>query len=287
MRRPENSAQSEHRPRRSATWSQMGRVTRITSPPPSRGRATMWPPCARATDRAIDRPRPTPLSLPGPLRAQPPERLEKVVDLVRGNHRAGVRHDQDRLAVLVLGRHLHPAVLRARCSARRSAPGSGRSAPAARRCPGRPPDGARRGSSRPWPPPRACTWSTACVATSARSTGLRSTIWLSLRASSSRPSTSCSLRSFVASSVLPSCWSSTGAPGSERCTSSSVRLIASGVLQLVRGVADEALLGGERPLQPLQHVVEGVGELLQLVVRDRPARSGATGPIRPPRARCG
>ncbi|EGJ74266.1 putative two-component system sensor kinase [Streptomyces sp. Tu6071] len=37
--------------------------------------------------------------------------------------------------------------------------------------------------------------------------------------------------------------------------------------QLVRGVGDEALLGGEGALQALQHLVEGVGELLQLVVR--------------------
>lgn len=36
--------------------------------------------------------------------------------------------------------------------------------------------------------------------------------------------------------------------------------------QLVRGVRDEPLLGGEGPLQPVQHLVEGVGELLELVV---------------------
>jgi hypothetical protein len=37
--------------------------------------------------------------------------------------------------------------------------------------------------------------------------------------------------------------------------------------QLVRGVGGEAPLAGERPVQPLQHAVEGVGELLELVLR--------------------
>ncbi len=41
-----------------------GMATRITRPPPSRGSAVITPPCARATERAMDRPSPTPLSLP-------------------------------------------------------------------------------------------------------------------------------------------------------------------------------------------------------------------------------
>lgn len=43
---------------------QTGIATRMTRPPPSRGTAEMVPPWARATDRAMDRPSPTPLSLP-------------------------------------------------------------------------------------------------------------------------------------------------------------------------------------------------------------------------------
>lgn len=39
-------------------------MTRITRPPPSRGSALTWPPCARTTERTIDSPSPTPLSLP-------------------------------------------------------------------------------------------------------------------------------------------------------------------------------------------------------------------------------
>lgn len=40
-----------------------------------------------------------------------------------------------------------------------------------------------------------------------------------------------------------------------------------GRAQFVRGVAHEPLLGREGPLQPVQHLVEGVRELLELVVR--------------------
>ena len=43
---------------------QSGSTTRITRPPPSRGSAVMLPSCARTTDRTMDSPRPTPLSLP-------------------------------------------------------------------------------------------------------------------------------------------------------------------------------------------------------------------------------
>ncbi len=43
---------------------QSGRTTRITSPPPSRGSAVIVPSCARATERTMDSPSPTPLSLP-------------------------------------------------------------------------------------------------------------------------------------------------------------------------------------------------------------------------------
>lgn len=122
-------------------------------------------------------------------------------------------------------------------------------------------------------------------ATSARSTGLRSTIWLSLRASSSRPSTSCSLRSLVARRVLPSWWSSGGAPGSEMDLQQGAVDRQRGA-QLVRGVADEPLLCGEGPLQPVQHVVEGVRQLLQLVVRavqlDPPGEVRAGHPARGP-----
>ena len=52
--------------------------------------------------------------------------------------------------------------------------------------------------------------------------------------------------------------------------------------QLVRGVGDEALLRGEGPLQAVQHLVEGVGELLELVVGavqlDPPGQVGAGHP---------
>jgi hypothetical protein len=39
-----------------------------------------------------------------------------------------------------------------------------------------------------------------------------------------------------------------------------------GVAQLVGGVGDELALGGEGRVQPGQHGVEGVGQLLELVV---------------------
>lgn len=45
----------------------------------------------------------------------------------------------------------------------------------------------------------------------------------------------------------------------------------------MRRVPDEPLLRGEGPLQPVQHVVEGVGELLELVVR--PVQFDAAGQI--------
>lgn len=51
-----------------------------------------------------------------------------------------------------------------------------------------------------------------------------------------------------------------------------------GRTQLVRGVPDEPLLRGEGPLQPVQHVVEGVGELLELVVG--PVQLDAAGEVR-------
>ena len=37
--------------------------------------------------------------------------------------------------------------------------------------------------------------------------------------------------------------------------------------ELVRGVGDELPLGGERAVQPVQHVIEGVGQFLELVPR--------------------
>lgn len=47
----------------------------------------------------------------------------------------------------------------------------------------------------------------------------------------------------------------------------------------MRGVGDEPLLGGEGPLQAVQHVVEGVGQFLQFVVGavqlDPPGEVGA------------
>lgn len=46
------------------TGSHIGIATRMTRPPPSRGSAVITPPCALATERAMDSPSPTPLSLP-------------------------------------------------------------------------------------------------------------------------------------------------------------------------------------------------------------------------------
>ena len=48
--------------------------------------------------------------------------------------------------------------------------------------------------------------------------------------------------------------------------------------ELVRGVRDEPALGGEREVQPFQHVVEGIGQFLELVARRR------SGPAAPPGA---
>ena len=156
----------------------------------------------------MDRPRPDTLVAARALRTQPPEGLEEVVDLVRGT--TGPVFDTTSTAwpCCGLGGDLDPAALRhvvphgvlhqvQRDPLQQHAVAlddRGRQLAADLHALGL---GLARGSGR-----------AAWEATSARSTGLRSTIWLSLRASSSRPSTSCSLRSLVASSVLPSCCSS-------------------------------------------------------------------------------
>ena len=56
------------------------------------------------------------------------------------------------------------------------------------------------------------------------------------------------------------------ASGSARAISRTVRLIGQRGAQLVRGVGDEPALGVEGDVEPGQHVVEGVGQLLELVV---------------------
>ena len=192
------------------------------------GRAS--PPCARATDRTIDRPSPVPLRRADPVACSRRNGSNSAGDLVRRHHRAGVASPSSRR---------RPPVA-CRCATatqpprdvvpdRVLAPGSAPAAPAA---PG------RRWSA---PAPRS---------RSARRRGVglggdllehvvgdvgqvdrrraRSSA-CSERASISRPSISRSCRALTASSVSPSWRSSGGASGRPSATSSSVRLMASGV----------------------------------------------------------
>ena len=76
-----------------------------------------------------------------------------------------------------------------------------------------------------------------------------------------------SLRSLVARTVSTSSRMSAGTRPEAAATSRSVRLVASGVRQLVRGVRHELALGVEGRVQALQHHVEGVGEFLDLIGR--------------------
>ncbi len=64
------------------TWSQIGRVTRISEPSPSRGSAAIWPPCCAGHRPGDGKAEAHALVAARALRAQPPERLKKVVDLV-------------------------------------------------------------------------------------------------------------------------------------------------------------------------------------------------------------
>src|SRR4051794_22882678 len=102
---------------------------------------------------------------------------------------------------------------------------------------------------------------------SARSIGSRTVMACSDRARVSRPSISRSCRRFTASRFSPRSRTCGGAPGRRSATSRSVRLMASGGAQLVRGVRDEPALAVERPVQPFEHRVERVGKLLDLAVR--------------------
>ena len=129
------------------------------------------------------------------------------------------------------------------------------------------PRGGRR-QVRPGPP--ACAGRLAgratMSATSARSTGVRSMTAFSTRASMSSPSISRSCRSLTTSSVSPSCRMSVGGVRAGcSATSSSVRLIASGVRSSCEALATNRRWPSKDAVQPVQHQVEGVGQLLHLV----------------------
>ena len=114
----------------------------------------------------------------------------------------------------------------------------------------------------------AAVVSAAVRPATARSSGSRrgSACWL--RASTISESSSTCVRS-AASSTAPPMWrrSGTSASGSASATSTSARMTVSGVRSSWRGVGDEAALAVERAGEPVEHPVDGVGELAQLVVR--------------------
>src|SRR5581483_766076 len=207
--------------------SAFGRSTSTARPPPGRGRAVTRPPWAAATDRTIDRPRPAPD--PEPARRSLPRRRN-------GSNSPSTS------AASITGPVL--------ATASRTSPGS---APRPVSTSSRPPDAlcrmafsiklpARRPSSAPSPvvgagskrpsvsTPAAAAWASASRASPARSTGPRTAGPRSERASRRRPSISALLRSVAwrtISAIRRS--SSGGASGSARATSTSVRMIDSGV----------------------------------------------------------
>ena len=248
---------------------QRGKLTVIVSPPSGCGRAFTVAPWAVAIARTIDSPSPWwPSASAARPAAEPLERLEQPVDLVRGGPRGPVLvTDSTRAPGLDRGTDLDPpaghVVVRTALSIRFA---MSRSTSA-----GSPVVGAGSSSVDQLEPAaldlRLRAASSARPASNARSSGSRRSSPRSLLASVSSASSSRSCSRPVASSssqVARSC--STLASGSASATWSSVRSTVSGVRSSCDAFATNRRWASNERLEPSEQVVERVAELLELVV---------------------
>ena len=231
-----------HRPRRRERHASSPRQQRPrpSRPPPSRAPQREPPPCASATERTIERPRPAPPPSRGGRRAR---RARAAARRVAGSSARPAVDDPQHAPSVGLARVRPRRGRPARCGGRRSRPGCRPGARAAgrRRARARARGRQRSAHARRLAPPRGRARDRREVDRLAAASGRLA------RASTHQPSSSASVRS--AASITPSPISRSSPAAGVGVGERDVGLRADDgqrAAQLVAGVGHEAPLGGER-----------------------------------------